>query len=172
MLSEGQKSGYEIKKLLSEGEMFFWKESYGNIYPILRKLTEDKLVHAIDADIKKKRRIYYELTDRGRQELLEWLITPPVLGRFRVELLMKLRFGEVAGIGVMRSHIEHYRKINLAEITECENILGELNGNRGSLTDEARYLTITYLMDFKRAIIEWCEESIKRLDKWERGDRK
>jgi DNA-binding PadR family transcriptional regulator len=171
MLSEGKRSGYEIKKLLSEGEMFFWKESYGNIYPILRKLTEDNLVRPIDANIKKKRRIYYELTDAGRKELLEWLKTPPVLGRFRVELLMKLRFCEAAGIGVMKSHIDHYRKINTEEIKECEDIIGELNNNGGSLTDEARRMTLTYMLSFKRAIIEWCGESIKRLDEWERDDR-
>jgi len=172
MLSEGQKSGYEIKKLLSEGEMFFWKESYGNIYPILRKLTEDNLVRSIDADIKKKRRIYYELTNAGRKELLEWLMTPPVLGRFRVELLMKLRFGETAGIGVMKSHIDHYKRINIAEIAECEDIIGELNNIGDSLTDEARRLTITYMLGFKRAIVEWCGESIKRLEEWERADLK
>jgi PadR family transcriptional regulator AphA len=164
MLSEGLRSGYEIKKMLSQGEMFYWKESYGNIYPILRKLTEDSLVRQIAADHKKKKRIYYELTETGWEELLEWLRKPPELGRFRVELLMKLRFGERAGIDTMKSHIEHYRKVNQEEIEECDAILEEMKVLGSGLTDEVRTLTVTYLTRFKQAILGWCDESLEVLD--------
>ena len=81
ILSEGAKSGYEIKKFLSANEVFYWRESYGNIYPILKRLKASGLVRQIDADVKKKRRIYYEITDEGKKELARWLTTPPALSR-------------------------------------------------------------------------------------------
>ncbi len=168
ILSEGPRSGYEIKKMLSEGEMFYWKESYGNIYPILRKLNEDGLVKLINADYKKKRRIYYELNEAGWNEFLEWLRKPPVLSRFRVELLMKLRFGERAGIDTMKSHIEHYRNVNLEEIEECNAMIEDIKAHGNGLTNEIRLLTVTYLIRFKQAILDWCDESLEVLDGVER----
>ena len=164
MLSEGPRSGYEIKKILSEGEMFYWKESYGNIYPILRRLTDDGLVKQIDADNKRKRRIYYELTATGWNELLEWLGRPPILSRFRVELLMKLRFGHRAGIETMKSHIRYYRDINVQEIEECDSILEEMKSEDSGMPGEVRALTVSYLKHFKQAILCWCDESMDVLE--------
>jgi DNA-binding PadR family transcriptional regulator len=169
MLSEGPRSGYEIKKILSEGEMFYWKESYGNIYPILRTLTDEGLVRPIRDDSSRKGRICYELTDRGWDELLTWLEKPPLLSRFRVEILMKLRFGSRAGIDNMMSHISHYRDINVLEIRECDEMLDALRAEDDGLPREVRALTVTYLRNFKEAILGWCDESLAVLDSYRSG---
>jgi PadR family transcriptional regulator AphA len=169
MLSEGPRSGYEIKKILSEGEMFYWKESYGNIYPILRSLTDEGLASPVRDDSGRKGRICYELTDRGWDELLRWLEKPAALSRFRVELLMKLRFGTRAGIENMMSHIRHYRDVNVLEIRECDEILDALKEEGDGLPREVRALTVTYLRHFKEAILGWCDESLAVLDSYRSG---
>lgn len=166
ILSEGAKSGYEIKKFLSGEEVFYWRESYGNIYPILKHLKAQGLVRQIDANIKNKRRIYYELTEDGSSELLRWLTTPPALTRFRVELLMKLRFGEISGVDNMISNIEHYRKLNIAEIDDCRELIKSLKENGEGITNEARAITTLYLLRFKQAMNDWCTESIEILNRW------
>ncbi len=166
ILSEGAKSGYEIKKFLSREEVFYWRESYGNIYPILKKLKTHGLVRQIDANIRKKRRIYYEITEDGHTELHRWLTLPPALTRFRVELLMKLRFGEISGVDNMISNIEHYRKLNIAEIDECQELIESLKKTGEGLTDEVRAIATLYLLRFKQAMNDWCTESIEILDRW------
>ncbi len=166
ILSEGSKTGYDIKKFLSSKEVFYWSESYGNIYPILRSLKDRGFVRQIDADIKRKRRIFYEITDEGCKELLNWILTPPDLTRFRVELLMKLRFGEIAGIDVMKSHIEHYRKLSIPEIDECNELIDSLNKQDMSIKNTVRSITALYFLHFKQAINNWCAESIETLDRW------
>jgi len=166
ILSEGAKSGYEIKKFLSGQELFYWRESFGNIYPILKKLKAQGLVRQIDADIRKKRRIYYEITEDGHAELRRWLTTPPALTRFRVELLMKLRFGEISGVENMISNIEHYRELNIAEIDECRELIESMKENGEGLTDEVRAIAALYLLRFKQAMNDWCTESIEILDRW------
>lgn len=166
ILSEGSKTGYDIKKFLSAPEVFYWRESYGNIYPILRSLKDYGFVLQIDSDIKKKRRIFYEITDEGRKELLNWIVTPPDLTRFRVELLMKLRFGEIAGIDIMKSHIEHYRKLAIAEIDECNELIDSLNEPDMSFKNTVRSITALYMVHFKEAMNNWCTESIETLDRW------
>jgi PadR family transcriptional regulator, regulatory protein AphA len=167
ILSEGAKSGYEIKKFLSAPEVFYWRESYGNIYPILRRMKSHGFVRQIDADVKKKRRIYYEITDEGRKELARWLTTPPELTRFRVEILMKLRFGEMSGIENMKANIEHYRKLNDEDRDECRELIRSLKQDGDiPLQDEIRVLTALFLLRFKEAMDDWCTESIEILDQW------
>lgn len=168
ILSEGSKTGYDIKKFLSSPEVFYWRESYGNIYPILRNLKDCGFVRQIDADIKKKRRILYEITDEGRKELLNWILTPPDLTRFRIELLMKLRFGEIAGIDIMKSHIKHYRKLSIADIDECNELIDSLNKPDMSIKNTVRSITSLYMVHFKEAINNWCTESIKTLERWKK----
>src|SRR5580658_2289456 len=42
MLSLGEKlSGYDIRKVISESTANFWSESYGNIYPVLKRLLAE-----------------------------------------------------------------------------------------------------------------------------------
>ncbi len=165
ILNDGAKSGYEIMKFLTSPEVFYWRESYGNIYPILKKLNTGGFVRQINADVKKKRRIYYEITDKGRSKLSGWLTTPPILSRFRVEMLMKLRFGEIAGIDNMKTNIEHYKKLNEAEIEECRALIETMEEGDNSLTNSLRELTVLYFLHFKQAMNDWCTESLSILDK-------
>jgi len=125
-------------------------------------------------NVVKKYGIIFEVWNEGDnawRELGLWLEQPPSLGRFRVELLMKLRYGESAGIDTMKSHIEQYREINLTEIDECEQLLTDILGTGTGLTDQIRALTITYLKSFKESIITWCDDSLDALSRWEEENR-
>ncbi|MCK7479112.1 MAG: PadR family transcriptional regulator [Candidatus Moduliflexus flocculans] len=44
LLTEAPLSGYEIKKLVDIRFRFFWSESYGQIYPELKRLTAMGLI--------------------------------------------------------------------------------------------------------------------------------
>lgn len=66
LLSEGEKSGYDLIQTISQ-ETGFWKPSAGSMYPLLQSLEEAKL---IDFRTEDRRKVYY-LTDRGRLALDE-----------------------------------------------------------------------------------------------------
>jgi PadR family transcriptional regulator, regulatory protein AphA len=44
LLSQGPKSGYEIKQVVERTISHFWKESYGHLYPTLSRLMDEGLV--------------------------------------------------------------------------------------------------------------------------------
>ena len=44
ILSMGPNSGYDIKKFTEEVLSHFWRESYGNVYPLLARLLAEGLV--------------------------------------------------------------------------------------------------------------------------------
>jgi PadR family transcriptional regulator AphA len=74
MLSICPGSGYDIKKFMECSTSNFWSESYGQIYPILKQLVEEGLAarHAEKQEGKPEKYIY-TLTERGKEELRDWL---------------------------------------------------------------------------------------------------
>ena len=66
----GDATGYEIRKLSTEGKYsYFVEASYGAIYPALAKLEKDGLVTCrIEAVEGKPSRKVYSITDAGRNE--------------------------------------------------------------------------------------------------------
>ena len=101
MLSIAPKgSGYEIHKAIEENFGSFWGESYGQIYPTLKRLAAEGLIEACKpASAPKKRRQEYALTDAGRACLREWLALPFQNDPPRNEFLLKLFFGRRGSAG-------------------------------------------------------------------------
>ncbi|MBK5912563.1 hypothetical protein CCR85_13815 [Rhodothalassium salexigens] len=96
ILSLGDATGYEIKKMVAEGSFSFFSEaSYGSIYPALTKLTQDGLV-ACRTEHQERRpdKKVYSLTDAGRQALEGTLRDGPEPDRNRSDFLASLLFAE------------------------------------------------------------------------------
>ena len=60
-------SGYDIRQNLEESLSYFWSESYGQIYPTLRKLEAARLIAPVkQAASETRRRKLYTVTAAGR----------------------------------------------------------------------------------------------------------
>jgi PadR family transcriptional regulator AphA len=95
MIRLGRKTGYEIKQLVDVSARFFWTTSYGQIYPELKRLEENGLIHGEDAATNGRPRRAYELTDAGEKALDGWLSSDePLLFEMRDEGLLKLFFSD------------------------------------------------------------------------------
>src|ERR1039458_1294473 len=99
-------SGYELHQAIKENFGSFWGESYGQIYPTLKRLGAEGLIEASgSATAGKKRRQTYALTDAGRVCLREWLAQPFQNDPPRNEFMLKLFFGHEAAPGVGLGHV-------------------------------------------------------------------
>lgn len=90
ILNFQEATGYEIKKLSTEGVYSYFVEiSYGSIYPTLSKLEADDMVTVrTEAQDGKPDRKVYSITDAGRVEFATSLATPPALDKFKSEFLL------------------------------------------------------------------------------------
>ena len=78
ILTRGDATGYEIKKLVEDGGFqHFAEASFGSIYPALNGMAEIGLV-SVRAEAQEKRpdRKVYSITPLGRSTLLETLLKP------------------------------------------------------------------------------------------------
>jgi len=109
LLSIRAMSGYDMRQMVSETIGHFWSESYGQIYPALKKMAEAGLVEKrTETQEGRPDRHVYTLTEAGRARLAGWLELPVKRDVIRNELLLKLFFGAHAGEGVNRAHVAAY----------------------------------------------------------------
>src|ERR1700710_583796 len=94
MLSVEPMSGYQIRQEIADSIAYFWTESYGQIYPALKRLAARKLIAPARLDtVKSGKGRIFSLTGQGKTALTEWLAQEPEPQPPRNQLLLKLFFG-------------------------------------------------------------------------------
>jgi DNA-binding PadR family transcriptional regulator len=167
MLSIAPMSGYDIKKRIEGSISNFWKESYGQIYPILKGLVAEKLVtKTVEKGSGKPDRHVYALTERGRKELQRWLSEGAVPKVERNELLLKLFFGEEVSLATNVHHIDRYRELQRGLLETYQAIEKEIKAEfRDNSNLPYWLLTVRHGQYVSQALLDWCDESLTKLKK-------
>ena len=171
ILSMGPMSGYDIKKKFEQSLSYFWSESYGQIYPILKKLAQQGLAtRSIERHEGKPNRHIYELTDKGQKALQDWMIQP--VGRLigRHEILLKLFFGHQVSREDNIRQVEHFRELQSQKLKELKASEGMLKADYKDNPNLTYWLmTLRYGQYVNRAYLRWCDETLAILRGMEQG---
>ena len=160
-------SGYEIRKDLGEVMGYFWNESFGQIYPALRRLEAERLVKRSTERNGARARHVYSITPRGRAELKTWLAEPVRPEPVRRELLLKLFFGRNVARKVLLAHVRTQREralqLGRGVATTESQVLREANGS-----PDLPYwlLTIRFGKEMSRALVSWADATLAELENW------
>ena len=107
LLTIAPMSGYDLGLTIKASVGHIWNESYGQIYPNLKKLAADGSVTAKTERQKgKPDRTIYSITKKGRERLAKWLAVAPQPEIPRNELLLKLFFGTQVPADVLIGYVE------------------------------------------------------------------
>jgi len=158
-------SGYEIHKAIEENFGSFWGESYGQIYPTLKRLAAEGLIAACSpASAPKKRRQEYSLTDAGRVCLREWLALPFQNDPPRNEFLLKLFFGREAAPGVAQAHVRELNERNRRMLATLEGIEKMARAHQSNDPNKPYWmLTLGLGLAMTRAALDWGESALAEL---------
>ena len=127
LLSIKPMSGYDLRQFIPESIGHFWSESYGQIYPTLRRMAEEGLVEKrTETQQGKPDRHIYSLTGAGHERLQHWLELPFADEVPRNELLLKMFFGVHAPATVNRKHIRTFLEQQEHDLNLYTNIAGFL----------------------------------------------
>jgi DNA-binding PadR family transcriptional regulator len=162
-------SGYDIRQLISQSIGHFWSESYGQIYPGLKRLAAAGLVEKKTERQKgKPDRHLYSLTVAGREHLRDWLKLPVVYEVPRSELLLKLFFGGQVSPAISREHVEAYLERHLGALKVYGAMTKALK--RDHADDPALpywLMTLSMGRHNSAAMVKWCRETLKELERFE-----
>jgi len=163
LLDDG--SGYEIRKAIERSVGSFWGESYGQIYPSLRRLTAAGLVEQKPPAAKpKQRRQVYAITESGRACFREWLRLPFHNDPPRNEFLLKLFFGGEADPQVSIRQIREVQRRNRQMLDMLRGI--EAESQKGAWTHPHRcywMLTLNLGIVVTQAALDWCNSALSEL---------
>jgi DNA-binding PadR family transcriptional regulator len=158
-------SGYEIRATIEQTVGFFWGESYGQLYPTLKRLVADELVVAGGADTGSRTRRSYSITAAGREVLKSWLAIPFRDDPPRDEFLLKLFFGQQAAPGISVGHIQAFQQKTrgfLDGLLELEKLAHAYNAHQPGFP--YWMLTLTYGLGQLRAALVWSETALATLN--------
>lgn len=166
LLTTGCNTGYSIKQMMDGSLTHFWKISYGQIYPILKKLVDQGYasVHETPQEGKPDKK-EYQITDRGRDALGKWLEHPiNELETTKNELLLKLFFSRHQGSQITIRHVRQYKQ----KLEERYSIYHTIKSHISACyigQEDAKYwiITLDYGIATTKAAIEWCGETISKL---------
>ena len=88
-------AGYDLKKAISESDLFYWSGNNNQIYKGLVALHQAGLVSQdVQPQESLPARKVYTITPQGRDALRAWLLTEPELPEFRDNFLIQLAWSE------------------------------------------------------------------------------
>jgi len=170
-LNHEKMSGYDIKQRVDNSISMFWPVGYGQLYPTLKKLEKENLIHHCQSTFEfGPERKLYEITESGRKVLRNWLKDPVLKEEVRYEILLKLFFAGTSQKNDILSNIDEFKKRNQKQLEKLEC----LNQNLESVLDDHEdhsyfYLTAQFGIKTYKAYIEWADETIQFLEQ-KKGD--
>src|SRR5690606_2838182 len=166
LLALGARTGYDIKKMADEALGHFWNESFGHIYPILKRLNERGWVTStVEPQEGRPDRKVYALTTEGEAALQEWFAMPVEPVPPRNELLLKLFFAPLATPEALRAQISAHREKQLEDLERLD-ALAEVVSREEAHNPNLPYwlLTVDHGRTALRALVSWSDDTLDRLD--------
>jgi len=159
-------SGYDLRKHFQESLIYFWNESYGQIYPTLKELARKGLVAPVSSEKAGEReRQVYSLTAKGRKYLGAWLVRPPKKQAIRSEFLLKLFLGRSVPPRALSEQIRRFQ-IEQEQLLAMFLIIRDEVRVEHAKSPDLKYwmLTVDHGIRMRRADIEWSKKALLVLD--------
>ena len=178
-LTSAPGTGYDLAQQFDSGLGWFWGALHSQIYPELRRLTEEELVIRTPETVGQNlNKFTYSITDKGREELMKWTSKPPTYPPNRDSERLQLIFSDETPESLrahFEAHMSHFEKrremlsATLAAMQAGEHERINLRVARRSPEDAEITLKLrdlAYTGDIARADleIEWAKRGLAWLD--------
>ena len=164
LLSHEERSGYDIKKQIDGAISFFWKGSFGNIYPALKDLESGGLIERNASNSGPREKHTYRITEAGAEALKQWLRNEQSVNELRYETLLKLFFSGCDDRKTALKNIAAFRKKVEADLAILKGYAANLEKVREESADHTYYyLTALFGIKSYEAYLEWCETAEKTI---------
>ena len=169
LLMRSPVTGYDI----GDGLGCFWSAKHSQIYPELKRLTDDGLIQfrtVIQGERMEKK--LYEITDKGKEDFLCWLLKDPPLDPTPKDVF-KLRsyYSQWISTADYLVLLDKQIEKRLAKYTFLRDRLKNVYGDRdiASLTgsDRGDYLVLLGAVMREQTYLDWLQRSREVVTMWD-----
>jgi DNA-binding PadR family transcriptional regulator len=118
---EGERSGYDLLKLVGKAIAYVWAPARSQLYTVLARLAQDRLADVRHVPQRQRPdKQLYRITDAGRQALAAWheTVEPGASEQF----LLKLFVGGLTSRETLIDHVEQFRRDTDERLAELRAI--------------------------------------------------
>ncbi|KGA95741.1 hypothetical protein AJ85_17370 [Alkalihalobacillus alcalophilus ATCC 27647 = CGMCC 1.3604] len=166
-LSDWEASGYDIKKEFDDVMSISWHSHLSQIYPELSKLEKEELIQSrfVEQEGKPDKKIY-TITETGKRELIQWLMTPTEPPKIKDVFLMQVFFSDRISFDEVLLKLNLYKKERQKRLEKMKGIIQE----RFKSIKERNVMNARIIMAsavLKRGLesevqyIKWCDDTIQ-----------
>jgi PadR family transcriptional regulator, regulatory protein AphA len=102
-------SGYDLKKIILDNDMFYWSGNNNQIYTSLIQLHKNGLVtQEVHYQENLPAKKVYSITESGRIQLREWVISNIELPEYRNTFLIQLAWADLLSTSEIDALLEKY----------------------------------------------------------------
>lgn len=161
-------SGYDLKKMFDASIKHFWSADQSQIYRTLNKLTNEGLIdRKLIIQKSKPNSKIYTITEKGKEEFLNWLNAPMPMIEPRIPWLIQVFFAaqlsDDAIINIFQQTATQIRKkIDIyAEMNKEQFVVN----NDGYTPRDLFFIELTYDYGCMQLnfILQWIEKTIKQI---------
>ncbi|MBL1118919.1 PadR family transcriptional regulator [Streptomyces sp. 110] len=162
-------SGYELSKEFERDlGRYAWQAGHTSVYPELIRMAEQGLVEVTHEGARRSRT--YAVTDKGREELREWLLAPWGQGVVRNEQVLRLFLLEALEpdetVTALRGLVEHAE----GRISELRRLRAEQDAEPRQGRDTLGQLAAEYGLRQYQATHDWALWAIEHVNRRQGSD--
>jgi len=163
LLSWKPASGYDLKKMLSHSDIFYWSGNNNQVYKSLLELQKEGLVsHHIQQQESLPAKKIYALTEKGTAELVQRLQATPQAPELRKSFLIQLAWADILTDEEVLNLLGEY-EIEISD--RLQLFQGQAISSANEPSRSARELFLwkrihTNLVDAYQTELEWVRETI------------
>lgn len=168
MLEQEPSSGYDLLRHFRGSLGYFWNAKHQQIYRQLKQLCDEQLVSFENtSQSHKPDKKVYNISEKGREELLRWLSEPVSPNKINDALLVKIYGAELGDSkhveSELKRHIEIHEK-RLDELKAIEHQYKSLSDDK-QVANRYPYLTLRRGIIGEEAWLQWADEAIQLFKK-------
>lgn len=162
-------TGYDITKNFNEGLVEFWYARHSQIYPELKKLTDEGLIsYETIIQGEKLEKKLYTITQKGKKALKKWLekddpLEPTPKDVFR----LKAYFSDEMDIDTLLKQFKSALKKHSERLEYLENSMEKLSKEKdisiASSPSFGDYIVLNGAIMREKSYIDWLNDCIKRI---------
>ena len=162
LLDQNPMSGYDLSAKFGEALNEFWSAKHSQIYPELKRLTDEGLVeYHIEISGQVLERKVYTITPTGKQDFLKWLESEETIESTPKDVFrLRMFFSSELSVNKRCSLIQHELDQHLRRLQHLEEKLGnypEVTDNDKNFGD---YLVLRGAVSREQAHCEWLKDCL------------
>lgn len=164
MLTRQDMTGYELTKLFEGALSEFWSIKQSQIYPELKRLTEEELVtYRIEITGQVLEKKLYSLTEKGRTDFMDWLahsapLPPTPKEEFRLQVFFSDQLAPAQRRELLKNQLAQHQA-RLAHLQQNQAAFGgQLAPNSAAMSD---YLVLLGAIMREQTTCHWLQRCLE-----------